>query len=198
MGRSQTGKSCYRPPDSAISRHWPCSPGPQRCGPSSMGSRRRCWCSRWCAARGRHSAGLTGGAVGGAATQPVRLPARCPRGSPGQRRQGNGRRPILSGGAGLHGGAPSARRGLGHRRQVGPAQPPGRPRPGPDVHRRRGARRGPGGGAGRFGQRWRGILGARRLIRELDVADRVLTLDALHSCPKTARLSTRERTTSCR
>lgn len=32
------------------------------------------------------------------------------------------------------------------------------------------------------------ILGARRLIRELDVADRVLTLDALHSCPKTARL----------
>ena len=32
------------------------------------------------------------------------------------------------------------------------------------------------------------ILGARRLIRELDVADRVLTLDALHSCPKTASL----------
>ena len=32
------------------------------------------------------------------------------------------------------------------------------------------------------------ILGARRLIRELDVAGRVLTLDALHSCPKTVRL----------
>ena len=32
------------------------------------------------------------------------------------------------------------------------------------------------------------ITGARRLIRELDVAGRVLTLDALHSCPKTARL----------
>ena len=31
------------------------------------------------------------------------------------------------------------------------------------------------------------ILGARRLIRELDVAGRVLTLDALHSCPETAR-----------
>jgi len=32
------------------------------------------------------------------------------------------------------------------------------------------------------------IAGARRLIRELDVAGRVLTLDALHTCPKTARL----------
>ena len=32
------------------------------------------------------------------------------------------------------------------------------------------------------------ILGARRLIRESDVAGRVLTLDALHSYPKTARL----------
>ena len=32
------------------------------------------------------------------------------------------------------------------------------------------------------------ILGARRLIRELDVAGCVLTLDALHSCPKTAQL----------
>ena len=32
------------------------------------------------------------------------------------------------------------------------------------------------------------IRGARRLIRELDVGGRVLTLDALHSCPKTARL----------
>ena len=32
------------------------------------------------------------------------------------------------------------------------------------------------------------IPGARRLIRELDVAGRVLTLDALHSCPRTARL----------
>ena len=32
------------------------------------------------------------------------------------------------------------------------------------------------------------IRGARRLIRELDVDGRVLTLDALHSCPKTARL----------
>ena len=32
------------------------------------------------------------------------------------------------------------------------------------------------------------ILGARRLIREIDVAGRVLTLDALHSCPETARL----------
>ena len=32
------------------------------------------------------------------------------------------------------------------------------------------------------------IVGARRLIRELDVRGRVLTLDALHSCPKTARL----------
>ena len=31
------------------------------------------------------------------------------------------------------------------------------------------------------------ILGARRLIRELDVAGRTLTLDALHSCPETAR-----------
>ena len=32
------------------------------------------------------------------------------------------------------------------------------------------------------------ILGARQLIAELDVAGRTLTLDALHSCPKTARL----------
>ena len=32
------------------------------------------------------------------------------------------------------------------------------------------------------------ILGARRLIAELDVTGRTLTLDALHSCPKTARL----------
>ena len=32
------------------------------------------------------------------------------------------------------------------------------------------------------------ILGARRLIGELDIAGRTLTLDALHSCPKTARL----------
>ena len=32
------------------------------------------------------------------------------------------------------------------------------------------------------------ILGARHLIREIDVASRVLTLDALHSRPKTARL----------
>ena len=32
------------------------------------------------------------------------------------------------------------------------------------------------------------IVGARRLIRELDVRGHVLTLDALHSCPKTARL----------
>ena len=32
------------------------------------------------------------------------------------------------------------------------------------------------------------IVCARRLIRELDVGGRVLTLDALHSCPKTARL----------
>ena len=32
------------------------------------------------------------------------------------------------------------------------------------------------------------ILGARRLIRELDVAGRALTLDALHSCPETAAL----------
>ena len=31
------------------------------------------------------------------------------------------------------------------------------------------------------------VLGARRLIRELDVAGRTLTLDALHSCPETAR-----------
>ena len=31
-------------------------------------------------------------------------------------------------------------------------------------------------------------LGARRLIRELDVAGCVLTLDVLHSCPKTAQL----------
>ncbi len=32
------------------------------------------------------------------------------------------------------------------------------------------------------------ILGARRLLREIRVAGRVLTLDALHSCPGTARL----------
>ena len=32
------------------------------------------------------------------------------------------------------------------------------------------------------------IVGTRRLIRELDVGGRVLTLDALRSCPKTARL----------
>ncbi len=31
------------------------------------------------------------------------------------------------------------------------------------------------------------IIGARRLIGDLDVAGRVLTLDALHSCPRTAR-----------
>ena len=32
------------------------------------------------------------------------------------------------------------------------------------------------------------ILGARRLIGELDIAGRTLTLDTLHSCPKTVRL----------
>ena len=32
------------------------------------------------------------------------------------------------------------------------------------------------------------ILGVRRLLRELGVAGRTVTLDALHSCPKTARL----------
>ena len=32
------------------------------------------------------------------------------------------------------------------------------------------------------------ILGVRRLLRELGIAGRTVTLDALHSCPKTARL----------
>ena len=32
------------------------------------------------------------------------------------------------------------------------------------------------------------IVGVRRLLRELGVAGRTITLDALHSCPKTARL----------
>ena len=66
----QTGRRLVRPR---------ASPGRAAVG-SSMGSRRRCWCTRWYGARGRHSAGLTnrrrgagraraaGGAVGGAAT----------------------------------------------------------------------------------------------------------------------------------